>query len=72
MIAEEPTLNPAKIRAGLIIISLLFLISIVLFGLVTDPLGRAVFAGVALLALVRVGLLFRWLKRSRSQRSGMA
>ena len=72
MIAEEPTLNPAKIRAGLIIISMLFLISIVLFGVVTDPLGRAVFAGVALLTLIRVVLLFRGLRRDRSQRSGMA
>ncbi len=61
-------LNPRKIRLGLVLISLMFAVSLLLFIVVDDVLGRAVFFAAAVLALVRGALLWRWLRREqRSQ-----
>lgn len=64
---ETPGPDRKKIRLGLALITAIFLGCIVGFALVDDPLGKAVFFGVALVALVRVGLLSRNLKRNAKQ-----
>ena len=57
--------NQSKIRIGLAMVSLVFIGSVVGFFTFAsgDTLGQAVMVGVALVALVRVGLLARSLRR---------
>ena len=63
-LAEQPVeINRTKVRTGLALISLLFAASVVLLFVVDDRIGKAIFFAVALLALVRIALLVRWLKR---------
>lgn len=58
----DPQINRAKIRAGLAIISVVFVGAIVAAILVDDPLGRWAMGGVALFALVRLALLVRGMR----------
>jgi len=54
--------NRTKIRLGLAIISAIFIGTVVMFLFVQDAIGKAVFASVALVLLVRMVLLFRGLR----------
>ena len=63
MSTEDPQVNPSKVRAGLIVIAVLFVVSLVLLAVVNDPVGRAIFFAVAVMALIRIALLVRWIKR---------
>ena len=55
--------DPRKVRAGLIVISLVVLAAAVLVVVVDDPLGRGVMVAVAALGIVRAFLLTRSLRR---------
>lgn len=57
------TVDPKKIRLGLAIVTVIFVTSIVLFVVVDDTLARGIFFAVALVSLIRVVLLARWIKR---------
>jgi hypothetical protein len=57
------TVDPKKIRIGLAMVTVIFVISIVLFVVVDDTLAKGIFFAVALVSLVRVGLLVRWIRR---------
>jgi hypothetical protein len=62
--SEEPVeLSPSRIRGGLALISLIFVAAVVLLFVVDDKLGKAIFFGVALTAIIRISLLVRWLRR---------
>lgn len=63
---ESPQINPVKIRAGLVIIAVLFVAALVLLAVVDDPEARAIFLAVMVMALIRIGLLVRWSMRRRS------
>lgn len=63
MTDDQATINPAKIRLGLALISVIFVTSLVLLIVVDDQIGRAIFFCIALVSLIRVGSLARWLKR---------
>jgi hypothetical protein len=52
-------IDPKRIRLGLAIVSVVFLVSLVLAAIINDPLGRAVMAAIALSAIIRAGLLIR-------------
>jgi hypothetical protein len=56
-------IDPRKVRVGLAVVALIFVASVVLFFVVDDPLGRAIFFAVGVVCLVRVGLLARWVRR---------
>lgn len=58
-----PQQNPRKIRMGLALITVVFVASVVLMFVVSEPIGRAIFFAVAVVALVRVVSLVRWLRR---------
>lgn len=62
---ESPQINPVKIRAGLVIIAVLFVVALVLLAVVDDPEARAIFLAVMVMALIRIGLLVRWSMRRR-------
>ena len=66
---DEPSISPARIRFGLIIIATLFVASIVLVAVVNDPIGRAIFFAIAVAAIVRGWLLVRWIRRGGPQLS---
>jgi hypothetical protein len=56
-------MNPAKVRLGLVMVSVVVLVAIILFVLIDDALGRAVMFGVALAGFIRAFLLVRALRR---------
>jgi hypothetical protein len=58
-----PQLNPNKIRLGLAMVGLVFLISLVLFFVVDDGIARAIFFALGIFAIVRAVMLVRWLRR---------
>lgn len=55
-----PTVDRKKIRLGLALLTVVFIGAVVLFFVTSDRLGKAVFFGVAVVLLVRMGLLVRW------------
>ena len=59
-------LNPAKVRAGLAIVTAIFLVSAVLIVVVDDAIGRSIFFAVAALTMVRIALLARSLRKDRA------
>ena len=63
MAPDEPQMNPAKVRIGLAIISVVVLVAVVLFFVVEAPAGKAVMLAVAVTAFVRVAMLLRSLRR---------
>jgi hypothetical protein len=62
MDARSPEVDPRRIRIGLAIIGVIFVAAVVLFVVVDDPLGRAIFVGVGLVCIVRMLLLVRWVR----------
>jgi hypothetical protein len=64
MADDAPQMNPRKVRMGLAVVVAVVVVAIVLFAVVNDPLGRAVFVGVAVVALVRAIGLYRWLRQN--------
>ena len=60
-----PAVNQKKIRIGLAIITAIFVASLIMVVVVGDPIGKAVFAAVGLVCVVRMVLLVRWLRRGR-------
>jgi hypothetical protein len=54
--------NSRKIRLGLVVVGVIFATAIVLLFTVSDPIGRAIFVGVAVVSIVRVALLVRWIR----------
>ena len=71
---NEPviTADRRKVRLGLGLIGVVFVASVVLFFVINDTLGRAVFFGVAFVLLVRMILLVRWLRNPDRQSSTRA
>lgn len=65
MDAPDPQLNPRKVRAGLALVVLVMVVSVVLLLNIDDPLGKAVMVAVALIAVVRAFLLTRFLRKER-------
>lgn len=65
MDAPDPQLNPRKVRAGLALVVLVMVVSVVLLLNIDDPLGKAVMVAVALIAVVRAFLLTRSLRKKR-------
>jgi hypothetical protein len=62
----EPTpaqIDPRKVRAGLVLVTLIVLVAAVLVVVIDDALGRSVMFAVALLGVVRAYLLSRSLRR---------
>jgi len=60
-------ISRTKIRLGLAILSAIFLGALAMLFIVADPIGKAVFAAVAFLLLVRMFLLVRGLRRDARQ-----
>jgi hypothetical protein len=54
--------NSRKVRLGLVVVGVIFVTAIVLLFTVSDPVGRAIFVGVAVVSIVRVALLVRWIR----------
>lgn len=65
MDAPDPQLDPRKVRAGLALVVLVMVVSVVLLLISDDPLGKAVMVAVALIAVVRAFLLTRSLRKER-------
>jgi hypothetical protein len=71
--AADTQPNRTKIRAGLALITVVFLASAIALFTVPDTFAKAIFFSVALLALVRVTLLSRTMRReAREARSSLA
>jgi hypothetical protein len=62
-IVPSDDVDPKRVRLGLAMVSLVFLVSLALAALVDDPLGRAVMAAIALSAILRAVLLARSVRR---------
>jgi hypothetical protein len=58
--------DPRRVRIGLVILSVVFLVALVLIAVVDDPIGRAMMVVVVLISLVRAALLVRSIRRDRS------
>lgn len=58
-----PTVDPKKVRAGLVLVVLVVVVAGVLAVVVDDPIGRAVMVAVAALGIMRAFLLSRSLRR---------
>jgi hypothetical protein len=63
MTSSTAQYDPRKIRIGLVLIAIVFIASVVLFVVVDDTVGRAIFFALAVLAIARAVLLVRWLRR---------
>ena len=63
MTDPDQELDPRKVRMGLALVVAVVIVAVVLIAIVDDPVGRAVMAGVAALAVVRAFLLSRSLRR---------
>ncbi len=62
----EPVVDRRKIRLGLALLGIVLIGAIVLFFVTGDRLGKAVFFGVAVVLIVRMFLLVRWLRSKGS------
>jgi hypothetical protein len=60
--ADEPTLDPRKVRIGLAMVTVVVLIAIVGLVLIEAPAGKALMFAIAAIGFVRAFLLRRWLK----------
>lgn len=60
---DEPTMNPAKVRIGLAMISVVVLVAVFMFFVVEAPAGKALMFAIAVTAFVRVAMLVRALRR---------
>ncbi len=60
--------DPRRVRIGLVLVSIVFLVSLVLALTVDDPLGRAVMAAIALSAVLRAMLIVRSLRKDGGRR----
>ena len=58
-----PEIDPRKVRIGVALISVIFVVAVVLFFVADDTLGRAIFFAVAVACLIRMWLLVRWVRR---------
>jgi Na+/proline symporter len=56
-------LDPRKVRIGLVMIVAVVVIALALAAVVDSDIGRAIMVGIAVLAVVRAGLLYRALRR---------
>ena len=63
---SQPVVNRSKIRLGLGLLGIVLIGAIVLFFVIDDRLGKAVFFGVAAVLVVRMLLLVRWLRAQGS------
>ncbi len=63
MTEPNPDVDPRRIRLGLIILTIVFLIALVLALVVDDAVGRALMTGILVVAFVRAALLVRSLRR---------
>jgi hypothetical protein len=63
---QSNDVDPRRVRIGLAIVTLIFLVALVLIAVVDDPLGRAMMVVVVLISLVRAALLVRSIRRDRS------
>ncbi|HKY14656.1 MAG TPA: hypothetical protein VJM33_06995 [Microthrixaceae bacterium] len=59
----SPQLNPGKIRLGLALVAVVFVVSVVLFVVADDTIARAIFFALGVFAIVRAVMLVRWLRR---------
>jgi hypothetical protein len=57
--------DPRRVRLGLAILTVVFLVALVLVAVVDDPVGRALMVAVVFIALVRAALLVRSIRRDR-------
>lgn len=62
----SPPVDRRRVRIGLSVVTVLFLVTLVLLAVVDDPLGRAVMGAVLVVTLVRAALLVRSLRRDRA------
>ncbi|MCA1696527.1 MAG: hypothetical protein LC749_18395 [Actinobacteria bacterium] len=65
-VSQEP--NARKVRIGLVLISVVFVVGIGLIFVIDDPLGRLIMGAVVLFVVIRTALLVRAIKRA--QRAG--
>jgi hypothetical protein len=63
MTEATPPPNPRKVRLGLFIIGVILVAAIIMAIVVKDPVGRAIFVAIMILAFVRMILLVNWLRR---------
>ncbi|MBW8825011.1 MAG: hypothetical protein JF603_01485 [Acidobacteria bacterium] len=61
-----PEIDPRRIRIGLAIVTIAFVVGLVLLFVVDDPVGRAMMAAVSVVALIRGGLLVRSIRRDQT------
>ncbi len=57
-------MNQRKVRAGLAMVTVVFVVSLVMLASVDSAAGKAVFFAIACIAAVRAFLLFRWVRSS--------
>ena len=65
MDADESGYDERRIRLGLLIMGVVLVLSIVLLIIVSDPLGRFIFAFVAVACLVQLWRLGRLMRRAQ-------
>ena len=58
-----PDVDPRRIRIGVAILGVTFVVAVVLALIVTDPLGRTIMIAVTVVSFVRAALLIRSLRR---------
>ena len=58
--------DPRRVRIGLAILTVVFLIALVLVAVVDDPVGRAMMVAVVFISIVRAWLLVRSIRRDRA------
>ncbi len=56
---ELPQIDPRRVRFGLALVTVVFLVALVLLVTIDDTLGRAVMAAIVVVAVVRAFLLMR-------------
>jgi hypothetical protein len=59
-------IDPRRVRFGLVVVTVVFLVSLALAALIDDRLGRAIMAAIALSAVLRAVLLVRSIRRDGS------
>ena len=57
--------NRRRVRGGLAIVSVVFLVALALALIVDDPLGRVIMSAVVIVSMVRAFLLVRSLRKER-------
>jgi hypothetical protein len=57
--------DPRRVRIGLVIVAIAFLVALVLVVVIDDTVGRGLMAAVLFVSLVQAGLLVRKIRKLR-------